>query len=86
MVWIGLPEFWVFLMEGAEILLFVTVSGLFLVPRQRIVKCAPGRGHVTTHICIVPLLRMRGVVPQIPHALLREIYFKITLKRLLLLS
>jgi hypothetical protein len=71
-------------MEGAEICLFVTVSGLFLGPRQRTVKCALGRGYVTTHIYIVPQLRKRGVVPQLLYALLREINLKLHLKILLL--
>jgi len=56
MVWIGLPEFWVFLIERTQIFLFVTVSGPFLGPRQRTVKCAPGRGYVTTHIYIFVLI------------------------------
>ena len=42
-------------------------------------------GNVTTHIYIVLQLRMRATVPQLPHALLREIFFKLTLQKIIII-
>jgi len=61
---------------------FLTISG----SQAAYCQMCTGARIRKTHIYIVPRLRMRGVVPQIPRDLLREIYFKITLKGLLLSS
>jgi hypothetical protein len=71
-------------MEGAEIFSlrhsFRTISGSQAAYCQLCIRDQKvRRGYVTTHIYIVTRLRMRGVLPQLPPALLREIYFKLTL-------